>query len=195
MSSWQCWREYYEAIGAVTARHEGTLIRFAGDGFMVLLNAPVTCEDPAHRGIRLAIDMQDAVQALIGKWNADGHTVGFGVGIAMGPATVGTLGYDGRLDYTAIGPVVNIASRLCGLAVDGQILVDPVVTEQVSDRVALTSIGERPIKGYDYAIEVFAVVRPALLRRRGCPNRPAFLRAVGPGFDRKVLEPVSANGG
>ena len=57
-------RQYYEAIGAVTARHEATLIRFAGDGVMVLVNAPVACENPAQRGIRLAIDMQAAVQSL-----------------------------------------------------------------------------------------------------------------------------------
>ena len=124
-------REYYEAIGAVTARHEATLIRFDGDGVMVLVNAPVTCEEPAHRGIRLAIDMQAAVQSLASTWYADGCALGFGVGIAMGPATVGTLGYQGRLDYTAIGNVINLASRLCRLADDGQILVDPVVTEHV----------------------------------------------------------------
>ena len=118
-------REYYEAIGAVTARHAATLIRFAGDGVMVLVNAPVRCEDPAHCGIRLAIDMQAAVQSLANNWSAGGCTVGFGVGIAMGPATVGTLGYHGRLDYTAIGNVVNLASRLCSLADDAEILVDP----------------------------------------------------------------------
>jgi adenylate cyclase len=189
-------REYYEAIGAVTARHEGTLIRFAGDGVMVLVNAPVTCEDPAHRGIRLAIDMQDAVQAIAGRWNADGHAVGFGVGIAMGPATVGTLGYDGRLDYTAIGPVVNLASRLCSLADDAQILVDPVVTEQVRDRVALASIGERPIKGYDHALEVFAVVRSgAPIRRPAYHTRPAYVRPAGAGSGRSVLALVSSDGG
>ena len=152
-------REYYEAIGAVTARHEATLIRFAGDGVMVLVNAPVACENPAQRGVRLAIDMQAAVQSLAAAWNADGCAIGFGVGVAMGPATVGTLGYHGRLDYTAIGNVVNLASRLCGLADDAQILLDPVVTEHVRDSIALASIGERPIKGYDHALEVFAVVR------------------------------------
>jgi class 3 adenylate cyclase len=158
-------REYYEAIGAVTERHEATLIRFAGDGVMVLVNAPVACENPAHRGIRLAIDMQAAVQSLAGTWYANGCAIGFGVGIAMGPATVGTLGYQGRLDYTAIGNVVNLASRLCGMADDGQILVDPVVTGYVSDSIALCSIGQRPIKGYDQAVEVFAVAR------RGTPVR------------------------
>jgi adenylate cyclase len=189
-------REYYEAVGAVTARHEGTLIRFAGDGVMVLVNAPVTCEDPADRGIRLAIDMQNAVQALAGTWNAGGYAVGFGVGIAMGPATVGTLGYDGRLEYTAIGNVVNLASRLCSLADDGQILVDPIVTEQVRDRVALASVGERPIKGYDHALEVFAVVRPgASMPRRGCHTRPAYVRPVAVASGRRVLALVSSDGG
>ncbi|MEH2547818.1 adenylate cyclase [Bradyrhizobium sp. AZCC 2262] len=167
-------RQYYEAIGAVTARHEATLIRFAGDGVMVLVNAPVACENPAHRGIRLAIDMQAAVQSLAGAWNADGCAIGFGVGVAMGPATVGTLGYQGRLDYTAIGNVVNLASRLCSLADDGQILVDPVVTEHVRDSVALVSIGERAIKGYDREVEVFAVVRKyAPIRHFDHPFHPA----------------------
>jgi adenylate cyclase len=152
-------RQYYEAIGAVTERHAATLIRFAGDGVMVLVNAPVSCENPAYRGVRLAIDMQTAVQALAGAWSAGGCAMGFGVGIAMGPATVGTLGYQGRLDYTAIGNVVNLASRLCSLADDAQILVDPVVAEQVRDSIALASIGTRLIKGYDRALEVFSVVR------------------------------------
>ena len=174
-------REYYEAIGTATARHAGTLIRFAGDGVMVLVNAPVACENPAQRGIRLAIDMQAAVQSLANYWNARGCAIGFGVGIAMGPATVGTLGWHGRLDYTAIGNVVNLASRLCDLAEDAQILVDPVVTGHVEDSIALASIGERAIKGYDRALEVFAVVRsagPLPLRKSVC--RANQQRAVEP---------------
>jgi adenylate cyclase len=182
-------REYYEAIGAVTARHEATLIRFAGDGVMVLVNAPVTCEDPAHRGIRLAIDMQAAVQSLANTWCAGGRAMGFGVGIAMGPATVGTLGYHGRLDYTAIGNVVNLASRLCSLADDAQILVDPVVTKHVGDRIALASIGELPIKGYDRTLEGFAVVRSdAPIRHLDCQPRPVHLRPAEAGFDRVAPE-------
>src|SRR3954468_12280702 len=126
-------KEYYEAVGAVITRHEATLIRFAGDGVMVLVNAPVACENPAHRGLRLAMDLQVAVQSLSKSWCAGGTSMGFGVGIAMGPATVGTVGYEGRLDYTAIGNGVNLASRLCALADDAQILVDPAVAERVKD--------------------------------------------------------------
>jgi adenylate cyclase len=149
--------EYYQAIGAVIARHEATLIRLAGDGVMVLVNAPVACENPAHHGLRLATDMQEAVQSLANGWRARGYGMGFGVGIAMGPATVGTVGYEGRLDYTAIGSVVNLASRLCALADDTQILVDAVIAERAEASVALVRLGKRIIKGYDQALQVFAV--------------------------------------
>jgi adenylate cyclase len=150
-------REYYDAVGAVITRHEATLIQFAGDGVMVLVNAPIECENPAHRAVLLAIDLQAAVQALANKWFARGYAMGFGVGIAMGQATVGTVGYEGRLDYTAVGNVVNLASRLCASASDAQILADPVVAERTKDNFALISLGERTIKGYDRALEVFAV--------------------------------------
>ena len=188
-------REYYEAVGAVTARHAATLIRFAGDGVMVLVNAPVTCENPAHLGIRLAIDMQAAVQSLARTWSAGGCAMGFGVGIAMGPATVGTIGYHGRLDYTAIGNIVNLASRLCSLADDAQILVDPVVTQHVKDSIALASIGERPIKGFDHALEVFAVVRgDTPIPRPGHMLPPARVRAEAE-FGRLASELSSTDAG
>jgi class 3 adenylate cyclase len=170
------------------------LIRFAGDGVMVLVNAPVTCENPADRGVRLAIDMQTAVQSLAGAWSAGGCAMGFGVGIAMGPATVGTLGYHGRLDYTAIGNVVNLASRLCSLADDAQILVDPVVAEQVQDSIALASIGARHIKGYDSALEVFSVVRSdAPVRHLDCQLQPALVPpGAGPDGIAAELSPTEA---
>jgi class 3 adenylate cyclase len=158
-------KEYYEAVGAVITRHEATLIRFAGDGVMVLVNAPVACENPAHLGMRLAIEMQAVVQSLADGWCAAGHAMGFGVGIAMGPATVGTVGYEGRLDYTAIGNTINLASRLCSLADDAQILADPAVAEKVKDSIPLMSLGERTIKGYDRSLRLFAVARS------GAPGR------------------------
>lgn len=149
--------EYYEALGAVITQHQATLTGFAGDGLMVLVNAPVECEEPALRGLRLAIDMQAAVQALIAGWRAAGHNIGFGVGAAMGPATVGTVGYEGRIDYTAIGSVINLASRLCGSAIDAQILLDSVLADAVDGIIAVNCVGERPIKGYAKPLRVFAV--------------------------------------
>jgi adenylate cyclase len=149
--------EYYRALGAVITRHEATLVNFTGDGVMVLVNAPVARANPALHGLRLAIDMQAALQPLIAGWSAKGHTMGFGVGIAMGPAIVGTVGYEGRLDYTAIGSVVNLASRLCDLAKDTQILTDPVVAREVKGNIPLVSLGNHAIKGYDHPSQVFMV--------------------------------------
>jgi adenylate cyclase len=153
--------EYYEAVGSVITRHEATLTGFAGDGWMVLVNAPLECDEPALRGVRLALDMQAAVQALIVSWRAAGHVIGFGVGLAMGPATVGTVGYEGRIDYTANGNVINLASRLCSLALDAQILLDPVMAAAVGSAIAVCSIGEQSMKGYDAPVRVFTVTNLA----------------------------------
>ena len=139
---------------------------------MVLVNAPVARDNPAHHGVRLAIDMQVAVQSLANRWYARGYGMGFGVGIAMGPATVGTVGYEGRLDYTAIGNVVNLASRLCDSADDAQILVDAVIAGKVKDSVAIVSLGKRTFKGYDHASQVFAVANcAAAIRDPGYQQR------------------------
>ena len=75
----------------------------------------------------------------------------------MGPATVGTVGYEGRIDYTAIGSVINLASRLCGLAADSQILLDPVLAEAVGMSIVVASAGELSIKGYDRPMRIFSV--------------------------------------
>jgi adenylate cyclase len=154
--------EYYEAVGEVVTRHEATLTSFGGDGVMILVNAPVARENPALRGLRLAIDMQAAVQSLVVEWRAKGYAIGFGVGVARGPAIVGTVGYEGRIDYTAIGSVVNLASRLCDLASDAQILLDPDIAEGVNNRVALEPLGVRSIKGYDHPLQIFVVAHSDL---------------------------------
>jgi len=148
--------EYYQALGAVITRHEATLVRFTGDGLMVLVNAPVSREAPALNGLHLAIEMQAAMRSLVAAWAAKGYAIGFGAGVAMGPAIVGTVGYEGRIDYTAIGSVVNLASRLCHMAKDTQILIDPIIAEKVKHDIGLVSLGEHVIKGYDLPLRIFA---------------------------------------
>lgn len=150
--------EYYEALGAIIMRYAATLTHFSGDGMMVLLNAPVPCpDDPALRGVRMAGDMQAAVQALIANWRARGHALGFGIGLAKGMATVGRIGYEGRHDYTAIGRVANLASRLCSAAEDKQILIDAGAAKEVSGTVPLDAVGSRELKGFGDSVAVFAV--------------------------------------
>jgi class 3 adenylate cyclase len=149
--------EYFEALGRVITAHGATLVSFTGDGLMALVNAPVRIPDPGLAAVRLAIDMQAAVQTLIAAWRGKGHDVGFGVGAAKGTATVGRIGYEGRFDYTAVGPVVNLAARLCATAADGEILLDAALSETVSGRIDVTALGERPLKGLGDEVPVFAV--------------------------------------
>jgi len=153
--------EYYEAVGASIVRCNATLTHFSGDGLMVLVNAPIRSnENPALLALRMAEDMQTAVQALIVSWRARGQTLGFGIGIAQGAAIVGRVGYESRSDYTAIGTVVNLASRLCAVAEDKQILVDPTAAEGIAHTLALFALGMRRLKGFPEPIQVYAT-RPA----------------------------------
>jgi class 3 adenylate cyclase len=156
--------EYYEALGHIITRFEATLTSFSGDGLMVLVNAPVAVPEPALRALDMALEMQVTVQGLIQGWRARGHRIGFGVGLAMGVATVGRIGNESRSDYTAIGSVVNLASRLCSTAADGEILLDAAAAETVGARRPLTSLGSRAIKGYDEELPVFSVIRDTQTR-------------------------------
>jgi adenylate cyclase len=153
-------QEYYQALGAIITRYEATLTCFMGDGVMLLLNAPVPCPEAALRGLRMAVEMQASVQSLTESWRSRGHALGFGVGLAKGPATVGRIGYEGRSDYTAIGNVVNLASRICGAAEDGQILIDAAAAAEIGDAVALMSLGTRPLRGFAEAVPVFSAQSP-----------------------------------
>jgi adenylate cyclase len=150
-------QQYYEALGGIITRYGATLTCFMGDGLMLLLNAPVPCPEPALQGLRMAAEMQASVQSLMLDWRARGHSIGFGVGLAKGPATVGRIGYEGRSDYTAIGNVVNLASRICSAAEDGQILIDAAAAAEVSYAFALAPLGTRPLRGFAEAVPVFSV--------------------------------------
>jgi class 3 adenylate cyclase len=151
--------EYYEALGRIITRFEATLTGFSGDGLMVLVNAPVEVPEPALKAVDMAVEMQETVQGLVRGWRARGYQIGFGVGLAMGVATVGRIGNETRSDYTAIGSVVNLASRLCSSAADGEVLIDSAAAQSVSGRRSVVPLGLRAIKGYDEDLPVFGVVR------------------------------------
>src|SRR5262249_17338775 len=104
--------EYHRAMGTLVVRHEGTLQRFAGDGMMVFFNDPVPVENPAERAVRMALAMREAVDGLAGGWRRQGHELDLGLGLAHGYATLGAIGFEGRWDYAALGPVTNLAARL-----------------------------------------------------------------------------------
>jgi class 3 adenylate cyclase len=139
--------EYHAAIGTIINKYSGTLERYAGDGVMVIFNDPVPVENPALQAVLMALDMRAAIGGLIEKWRDLGHDLGFGIGIAHGFATLGTIGFEGRRDYAAIGTVSNVASRLCDEAKPGQILISPRVRQAIEKAVTVEPVGEFALKG------------------------------------------------
>jgi len=151
-------RDYHAALGEIIIKYSGTLERYAGDGVMVVFNDPVRVEEPALQAVLMALDMRHAIGALTEKWRRLGHDIGFGIGIAHGFATLGTIGFEGRFDYAAIGTVSNVASRLCDEAKPGQILISPRVLMAVEDAVAVELVGEFALKGIRRPLAAYNVV-------------------------------------
>ena len=151
-------REYHAAIGEIINKYGGTLERYAGDGVMVVFNDPIPVDNPALQAVLMAIDMRAAIGELIEKWRKLGHDIGFGIGIAHGFATLGTIGFEGRFDYAAIGTVSNVASRLCDEAKAGQILISPRVQMAVEKDVSVESVGDFALKGIRRPLTAYNVL-------------------------------------
>ena len=116
--------QYYSKMTEIAHRHEGTVNKYLGAGMMVFFNDPFEQEDHEVRVIRMAVDMQNALEDLNTTFEKRGlPPVEVCMGISTGYATVGNIGREGFIDYTAIGPTVNLASRIMNLAGGGQIYV------------------------------------------------------------------------
>jgi len=151
-------RDYHAAIGEIIIKYNGTLERYAGDGVMVVFNDPVPVENSALQAVFMALEVRDAIGALTERWRRWGHEIGFGIGIAHGFATLGTIGFEGRFDYAAIGTVSNVASRLCDEAKPGQILISPRVLTKVENAVKVEAVGEFALKGIRRPLAAYNVV-------------------------------------
>ena len=151
-------REYHAELGRAITAYDGTIEHFAGDGAMILFNAPVCIENHELQGIRMTLQIRDSVAALAAGWKKRGYSLGFGAGIAGGYATIGTIGFEERLDYGAIGTVCNLAARLCGEARDGQVLISERVFAKVESQVATELAGELSLKGFHRSITAYNVL-------------------------------------
>jgi class 3 adenylate cyclase len=151
-------REYHAAIGEIIIKYSGTLEHYAGDGVMVFFNDPIPVPNPALQAVQTALEMRMAIEALTEKWRRLGHELGFGVGIAHGFATLGTIGFEGRFDYAAIGTVSNVASRLCDEAKPGQILISPRVLMAVEDAINVEPVGDFTLKGISRPVAAYNVL-------------------------------------
>jgi class 3 adenylate cyclase len=150
-------REYHAAMGHLILEHEGTLERFTGDGIMVFFNDPVPVPDAAPRAVRMALRMQREVARLAEGWQRRGYALRMGIGIAMGFATIGAIGFEGRIDYGAIGTVTNLAARLCAEAAGGEVLVSQRVVAALGPGFVTEPHGELQLKGFQRPVTVLHV--------------------------------------
>ena len=150
--------EYHAEMGKLILQHEGTLERFTGDGMMIFFNDPLPVPNPAEQAIKMAAAMRQRVGELMVKWRKLDYELDFGVGIAQGYATIGAIGFEGRLDYGAIGTVTNLASRLCGEAKPGQILIPQRLLGSVESLVEAELVGELHLRGFHRPVTAYNIV-------------------------------------
>jgi adenylate cyclase len=140
-------QDYHREIGKIINSYHATLERFTGDGLMVFFNAPKPLEDHGLQAVRMAMEMRHCARELIERWKMLDLELGFGIGIDQGHVSTGTIGFEGRYDYAAIGSAVNRASRLCGSAKDDQILVSQRVYAEVHEVIELEPLERIDLKG------------------------------------------------
>lgn len=150
-------QQYHRKLGTLVSEYDGTIDHRAGDGLMVFFNDPLPCEEPVFRATKLAFAMHETVSDLAKNWAKSGHDLGFGIGIAAGYATLGIVGDESRIDYTAIGNVINLASRLCDEAKDGDILVNKRAFLDVEGRVEAQEVTGIQLKGVSRLQEVHSI--------------------------------------
>jgi adenylate cyclase len=151
-------REYHGEMGRLVLAHEGTLERFTGDGMMIFFNDPLAVPNPAERAVRMALEMRARVGVLGEGWRKREYDLAFGIGIAHGYATIGAIGFEGRLDYGAIGTVTNLAARLCGEAQPDQILITRRLFAAIEEVVVAEPVGELTLKGITRPVPAFNVL-------------------------------------
>jgi adenylate cyclase len=151
-------RQYHEAMGAIITAHRGTLEHYAGDGMMVFLNDPEPVADHPLEAVRMALEMRDRFSELAGDWHRQGFELGLGIGISVGFATLGRIGFEGHYGYAVIGSTANLAARLCAMAAPGQIVLSERAYARVEDNAAATALGSFELKGFRRPIGTYELV-------------------------------------
>jgi adenylate cyclase len=151
-------REYHAAVGDLVMRYEGTLERFVGDGVLVLFNDPLPQRDHTKRAVMMSLKMRECIQILAKGWRKRGHHLGFGVSVARGHATLGSVGFEHRLEYSVIGTIPNLACRLCSEAGSGQILLTQRVFACLRGTIEAVLVGDLHLKGFHKPVPAFELV-------------------------------------
>ena len=148
-------REYHEEMGAIILRHRGTLEHYAGDGMMIFLNDPEPVVDHPLEAVRMAVEMRDRFAELAAGWRRQGFQLGLGIGLSVGFATLGRIGFTGHYGYAVIGSVANLAARLCAMAEPGHIVLSERAYARVEDSSEATALGSFELKGFRQPVEAY----------------------------------------
>jgi class 3 adenylate cyclase len=151
-------REFHDAVGALVKRFDATVGFLEGDGVQLFFNDPIEMPDASIRAVRLGCALRDVMAGLTRMWRKRGYDLELGVGIALGYATCGEVGFEGRSDYAAIGTVTNLASRLADVATAGQILITQRLYAELEDLVDVEAAGEFELKGFQRPVTAFDVL-------------------------------------
>jgi adenylate cyclase len=150
--------EFHDTIGRLVRRFGATVGFLQGDGVQLFFNDPIEIPDAELQAVRLGCALREEMTELTPRWRKRGHDLDFGAGIALGYATCGEVGFEGRYDYAAIGAVTNLASRLADEATGGQILIAQRLYAEVESHVDVEPVGELTLKGFQRPVAVFNVV-------------------------------------
>ena len=150
--------EFHDTIGRLVRQFDATVGFIEGDGVQLFFNDPIEVPDAPLRAVRLGFALRQEMAELTPRWRKRGYDLDFGAGIALGYATCGEVGFDGRSDYAAIGAVTNLASRLADEATAGQILISQRLYAEVEDDVEVEPAGEFTLKGFQRPVPAFNVV-------------------------------------
>ena len=160
----QLLNEYFECMVEIVFRFQGTLDKFLGDGLMVIFGAPQEDPQQEEHAIRTAIEMQRELDLLRKKWRVEGRgQFHVGIGINSGSAIVGNIGSSRRMEYTAIGDTVNVASRLESATKElgADILVSASTYNAVREIFQVREVGPIQVRGRIDSVQVYALVNTA----------------------------------
>jgi len=151
-------RSYHMEMGELIFQFDGTVEHFIADGLMVFFNDPTPCEDHTERAVRMSLSMRDRARELRKQWLQKGYDLDLGIGFAAGYAAMGNIGFEGKMDYGAVGNVTNLASRLCSAAKGGQILTNQKTLNQIEHLVVAEPLEELCLKGLTRPVRAFNIV-------------------------------------
>jgi len=139
--------EFYGPLGAVLSKFGATVGQLVRDGLLAYLNDPLPCPDPEVKAAEMALEARSALAATVAGWRRLAYDLDLAVGLASGYASLGMAGFEGRFEYTPVGPVVNLATRLGERAGPGEILVAQRLYASIEEAFDVEALGDLLMPG------------------------------------------------